>query len=383
MKMTGKYLLLVAGLMLFATGCGPSASLNTSKNMSDDLYTSHNRRAIAEAEATRELQLKALREEMALRDIDRAGKDGYYSESILSNSFDESYERRLRGFSSLSYKMPSSYYDFAYSDKAFQASAYDPAFYNVIVMGDEVWVEPRYVTAMFGNWGSSVNINLGWGWNSWYSPYWDWYGPGWYSWNRPYWGWSASWGWPYYGYGWHSPWYWDNYYWGWGGHHHHWSDWHGGRPDSAQGSRYGNRRPSMMGSSGNIGGGGSSMGTGSTGVRRNSSTNTDRIYYNNSGTSQGTTGYQRRGSSTTGTPSYNNNSTTPSRTPSYNGNTGNSNNSNSSGYQRRSSSPSYSAPSTPSSSGSYGGSSGGSSGGGRSSGGGSSSGGGGGGYGRR
>ena len=110
--------------------------------------------------------------------------------------------------------MPSSYYNFRYGSAFNYVSAYDPAFYNIIVMGDQVWVEPKYITSMFGTWGSVVYADpwyYGWnrpwgpsfsigswgwsfGWNSWYNP---WYGPwygGWYDpWYRPGWGGGPGW----------------------------------------------------------------------------------------------------------------------------------------------------------------------------------------------
>lgn len=146
---------------------------------------------------------------------------------MLADDYESAYARRLRGFESPSYNMPSSYINARYSRAFDYVSAYDPAFYNVIVMGDEVWVEPKYITSMFGTWGRPVVFldpwyygwstpglsfsigSWGWsfGWNSWYSPGTargtvPWYG----SWYNPWWG--PSWGW---GPGWHG--------------HPHWGGW--------------------------------------------------------------------------------------------------------------------------------------------------------------
>ena len=83
--------------------------------------------------------------------------------NIYVDDYQSAYERRLRGFSSPTYKMPSSYYDYRYGDSYFLTLAYDPAFYTVMVVGDQVWVEPRYITAMFGgSWGCSyINYRYG------------------------------------------------------------------------------------------------------------------------------------------------------------------------------------------------------------------------------
>ena len=118
--------------------------------------------------------------------------------------------------SSGTYKLSSSYSNVITSGKIHYLSAYDPAFYNVMVMGDEVWVEPKYISSMFGDWGSSsrlnvnINLNYGWGgyypWRYWGSPYDSWYTWGW----NPYWGWDYYWGWNHY-YWW--PGYWSSGYW--------------------------------------------------------------------------------------------------------------------------------------------------------------------------
>ncbi len=127
-------------------------------------------------------------------------------ERILSTSYRDSYERRLRGRSgnligNWGY----------YSNDYFYASAYDPYFYNVIVMGDEVWVEPYYISAMFGWPRPSFHFGIGWGYNPWYWNSW-YYNP----WNYAYypyshWGYNSWWN--GYAMGYNSG-YWNGYYWG-------------------------------------------------------------------------------------------------------------------------------------------------------------------------
>lgn len=310
-------------------GCAPTTRLASSEAV-DDLYTSHNRRAIAEAEY-RQTEVQRQREEQrALRDIESAGQQ-YNYQNILSDSYEESYERRLKGFESPTYKMPGSYYDYYYSDKAWAASAYDPAFYNVIVMGDQVWVEPRYITSMFGTWGTSVNVNIGMGWNSWYRPYWGWN-------YSPYWGSSLSWGWGY------DPWYWNYPSWGWGGyygHHHHWGNGHWGSGSYYRNNSYTsstNRRAGTMGNYSSTPGrysNGSSIARSSSGSYRRGS---DSSYGSGTGSS---TGY-RRGGSTAGTTNSTGSSSTSYRRGSSTGtgsaNTGTSTGTSGSSYRRGSSS---------------------------------------------
>lgn len=386
MKTIGLKIITIFGVATLLASCTSVMNTTASKSNTDDLYATHDRKAIAKQEADRETKLAEIREQIALKDIVSAGEDGYYSEDILSDTYEDSYQRRLRGFSSLSYKLPSSYYDFAYSSKAFEVSGYDPSFYNVIVMGDEVWVEPRYVTSMFGNWGRpvNVNINLGFGgrWG-WYSPYWDWYTPSW-GWS-PYYGWGGypSYGWGYPSYGWGYPHYgWGNPHFGWGGNHGHYPG--GGRYDSNVVS--GGRRPGMMGSANGSGGGTVSGGgnrvthtpNGTVITRRNNNGTTPSIgtgTYNPSsgssnGSSSGATVYRRRNSGTvTEQPTYNgsqdnNNNTNQNIRPNQNQNQ----NQNTT-YQRRSTTtiPSYNSGSSSyggGNSGSVSGSSGSSSGGG-------------------
>ena len=395
MKNRMKYLGAALGALWLLGSCSTTARIAGSGAAFDDLYATHDRQAYREAEVRQAEALKQLREQRALKDIEAAGQDGYYSENILSDSYEESYERRLRGFSSLSYKLPGSYYDLMYSDKAFEAAAYDPAFYNVILMGDQVWVEPRYITSMFGNWGTSVNLNIGWGWNRWYRPYWDWawgmnswyFGPS-YAWGYPgYWG--SSWGWgydPYWGwnghYDWGYPGYWGGGYWGggyWGGGYWGGSHGGGGRYDGRDVVTSPGRRPSSTVSSAGSGyrvPSTGSVGTGGSSNRRGASTTRPAgVYYNNGGTTTSSSGTTyRRGTVTTSPGSSSGISSgsssgrrgsTSSSSGSYNSGSRNSGNSgysapSSGSSSRRSSESSYS----PSSSSSGGGSSSRSSGGG-------------------
>lgn len=118
---------------------------------------------------------------------------------ILSDSYEDSYERRLNGFKDPKYGIEN--WTVYHSDDWFYAQAYDPAFYNIIVMGDQIWVEPRYISLSFG-WPHS-HLYYGFGWN--YS-YWNSY----YSWN---WGWSYPYN--YYNPYAYNPWYNNSYWSGW------------------------------------------------------------------------------------------------------------------------------------------------------------------------
>lgn len=153
---------------------------------------------------------------------------------FVANTYESAYARRLRGFQSASYRMPSSYYSLRYNGNVTYATAYDPAFYNIMVSGDEVWVEPKYITSMFGTWGATrASVVLSpwyYGWSSWSSFYDPWYYSCWgfpryswwdWNWNICYgshwggWGVNLWWGWG----GLYRPWH--HHHYGWYGHHHH------------------------------------------------------------------------------------------------------------------------------------------------------------------
>lgn len=187
---------------------------------SDDLYTVHDRAAIegryraeaelakAQYEARRAQQsqyattLDMIKSEAAKQGftITEEGANGY--DAVLADSYESAYARRLSGFSSPTYRMPSSYYTLRYTDAFHYASAYDPAFYNVMVSGDMVWVEPKYITSMFGSWGAAVVPAYGW--------YYGWGNPLFYY-STPY-HWSHNFYWNY----WNSP-----FFWSWHAPHYH------------------------------------------------------------------------------------------------------------------------------------------------------------------
>ncbi|NVO11734.1 MAG: hypothetical protein HXX16_17375 [Bacteroidales bacterium] len=113
---------------------------------------------------------------------------------ILSDSYQDSYERRLRGIEDPRYG--SENFTSRYSDDYFYASAYDPALYNTVIMGNQIWVEPWYISAMFSwpNYHRGFRFGFGWtynywnDWSPWYSNYYNpWYNNFWdYGFYNPY-----------------------------------------------------------------------------------------------------------------------------------------------------------------------------------------------------
>lgn len=258
-----KKLKILIGTVLLSAGLAgcTSAYYSSAGYASDDLYAVHDKTQIArkkqaEAEAQR-AAAEARRAEWEAKIAEAqaaAAENNYYEyqaadanpyQSVLADDYESAYARRLRGFESPSYKMPSSYIDARYSAAFNYASAYDPAFYNIIISGDQVWVEPKYITSMFGSWGTVVYGDPWYyGWNRPWGPSfsigsWGW-SFGWNSWNNP---WYSPWG-PWYS-SWYDPWYRPGWGWGpgWhgGGHHHHGPGWGPG-----WGGGHGSYRPSTI-----------------------------------------------------------------------------------------------------------------------------------------
>lgn len=289
MRMRNITALMVALVVVAAsmTSCGTSLTLNLAgggaASFVDDLYGVHDVAALREAERIRaeeEAAARAANEKRiaamiaaanAEADIDEIlgdlADEGGYAEvaavaaatgsnvniynNIYVDDYSSAYARRLQGFTSLTYRMPASYWDFRYGDAYFLTLAYDPAFYTVMVMGDQVWVEPRYITNMFGSWNNPYYYGYRYGYNPYYYGYsYGYYDP--WGWSSPYWGCD-----PYY-YWHHHSWYGPHY----GHHHHHYhpSHHHPSHKPSGPSGPHGDRRSSVVytPSYGMVGGGGSS-----------------------------------------------------------------------------------------------------------------------------
>ena len=150
-----KKLKILFGTVILSAGLAScsSAYYASAGYASDDLYAVHDRAEIsrrkqAEAEAQR-AAAEARRAEWEARIAEAkaaAAENSYYEyrsadanpyESVLADDYESAYARRLRGFESPTYKMPSSYINARYGSAFNYVSAYDPAFYNIVVMGDQ------------------------------------------------------------------------------------------------------------------------------------------------------------------------------------------------------------------------------------------------------
>lgn len=222
-----KRLLLILSLGLVSILGGCTAMMESSSYGTSDLYITDNRIKVAEevkarAEAERaEAEARRAMWEARLAEAEYYAATGENYNSILANDYESAYARRLYGFSSPTYRLPSSYYNLATSEAMRYASAYDPAFYNIMLSGDQVWVEPKYVTSMFGSWGAT-NVTFGiyaspwafgWGVHSypfyytmWGYPHYSWYDWNWNMCYNPYhWGYYPGYYHPHYGHPHHTP----------------------------------------------------------------------------------------------------------------------------------------------------------------------------------
>ena len=224
MKRIQKFLL-TAAIAVMASGC--TSAYFSSTGAYDDLYATHDVQAIAErqkAEAeVRRAEAEAAKAEAEALIAQRKAEAAEYEAKIaainaalqsdnsslhvkmtddgllitddnvptlensyVADSYESAYARRLKGFTSPTYRMPSSYFNLRYNSSLSVVTAYDPALYNIMVSGDEVWVEPKYITSMFGTWGAinaTIAFSSPWyyGWRSWgtYDPWYWWCGMRW------------------------------------------------------------------------------------------------------------------------------------------------------------------------------------------------------------
>ncbi|MBR6830530.1 MAG: hypothetical protein IKM58_00385 [Tidjanibacter sp.] len=244
------YLSLTAlAFMGLLSSCGAQMLASVSY-ADDDLYAINNRHAIATV-VSQHSEVSTVAPKTIASDLDEIDDilgttSSSSSDDLLVSDYGTAYERRLKGRASVTYNTPTSYTNYLYGDSYYATLRYDPSYYNVMVMGDQIWVEPKYVTSMFGTWGTpSISVGLSVGlpffssWHAWNYPYYSWnrwYWNDWY-WGRPYW--YGGW----YGPGWHGGWYGPH-------HHHHWLPGHGhyyDRPGYAKIRRPGMIRPGTSG----------------------------------------------------------------------------------------------------------------------------------------
>ncbi len=224
----------------------------------DDLYRGSTRQSRAVQQERREIQRSARLTAAEQRNADRmpaqwtparqtqtaapvtAAAQGAQRNELVT-SFDDALQRRIAAYRNYR-EMDDDYWKLMESFHRTLSGRYDPDLYNVITFGNDMWVEPTYITALFdgsdptarlnakelwdggrddrSNVNITLNVSAGSGWaDPWYaywgSPWsrpwrWNYYYYG--AWGGPYWSWSWNWG-P--SWSWGSSWSWGPG-WGWG-----------------------------------------------------------------------------------------------------------------------------------------------------------------------
>ena len=103
---------------------------------------------------------------------------------LIVDDLSEAYEKRIEARKSPYYGLNTYNYNLFFSDNYRYASMFwnDP-YYNVVIVGDHVWVEPYYISSSFGYWGRNYYYSSYWYGSPWYSswyysrPYYSYYSP--------------------------------------------------------------------------------------------------------------------------------------------------------------------------------------------------------------
>ena len=96
-------------------------------------------------------------EDDSKQDVDTTILEKEESENVydrlIVDDYQEAYDRRLEAKTSPYYGM-NNYYNIYFSrDYAFASMFFNDPFYNVVIVGDQIWVEPYYVSSSFYYWG--------------------------------------------------------------------------------------------------------------------------------------------------------------------------------------------------------------------------------------
>jgi len=177
---TIKTILLVSVSAIFLASC--SSSLQQ-RQVADDLYYSpdkdKNQEIVEEFEkdynkAIAENEQKEQQEATQNDTVADFKQSTNPYEEILVDDMNEAYNKREQAMRDPYYGM-SNYYSVRFSDNYWYASAYDPMFYNMIVMGNSVWVEPKSISSAFGygyQYGNFYNRPMSsWGFGCSHHPY--------------------------------------------------------------------------------------------------------------------------------------------------------------------------------------------------------------------
>ena len=203
------YILAGAVALIFAS-CSTSLQ---QRHVADDLYytpdKNKNTEIAKEFEEDYSQMTMSQKERMELdtvKDFKKDQSSNPYDEILVDDPI-EAQNRREKAQTDPRYGFRNNYRVF-FSDDYWLASTYDPMFYNVVVMGDDVWVEPKWMSPSFrygynyGNYFGSPYSSWSFGFNNY--PY---YNHGYYGYHSPFspynygYGYGYGYGYNYYGYG--------------------------------------------------------------------------------------------------------------------------------------------------------------------------------------
>jgi hypothetical protein len=161
----------------------------------DDLYNSPNDQVFvskdqgvndaitskAESELSIEQKINSVLKDTSVKNADTLLYEDEYEnpyDKVLVDDYSSAYEKRQKGLEDPYYGMNN--LSVFFSDDYWYASTYDPYYYRTVIMGSQVWVEPRYMSVGLGfSFGSRFNQYSGYGYNYWspfYSGYNNYYG---------------------------------------------------------------------------------------------------------------------------------------------------------------------------------------------------------------
>jgi hypothetical protein len=181
MIMKLKNILILTVTALFFASC--STTLKQRKSVDDLYYNPSQEQETYNLADDFSSSYEEMLEEKSVANLDSTidGKEEKVSsnpyDDVLVDSYDEAYDRRQRAVFSSNY-MLSNHWDIYFSDAYWYAQAYDPMFYNIVAVGGDVWVEPRWMTRSLGfgyryYTGSPFYHSMHWGSPYYYSPFYN------------------------------------------------------------------------------------------------------------------------------------------------------------------------------------------------------------------
>lgn len=100
--------------------------------------------------------------------VDNKESENVY-DRLMVDDYQEAYDRRLEAKKSPYYGM-NNYNIYFSSDYAFASMFLNDPYYNVVIVGDQIWVEPYYISSSYYYWGRPY-YRSSWYHSSWYSSY--------------------------------------------------------------------------------------------------------------------------------------------------------------------------------------------------------------------